>query len=391
MIDNTLASPYLCRPLEHGADIVVHSATKFIGGHGTSIGGIIVDGGKFDYAGSGRFPGFTEPDPSYHGVVFSQLPEPLRPAQYILKCRLQYQRDIGPAIAPFNSFLFLQGLETLSLRMERHSQNALAVAQWLEARDEVQWVKYPGLASSPWHERAQKYLPERPGRDRRRSASRAGSRRARSSSTRSSCTATSPTWATCAASPSTRPPPRTSSSRRRAGDHRRHARPRAPVGRASSRSTTSSPTSTPASAPPRAEPASVERQRARSRSRERGGRATIPAAGSSPTFADGLKLEAGGALETATVAYETWGDARARRVERGARAARAHPRQPRRRTRRTRARRRRVVGRHHRPGCPIDTDRFFVVCPNVLGGCQGTTGPSSRRPATAGPTGRASR
>jgi len=159
VIDNTLASPYLCRPLEHGADIVVHSATKFIGGHGTSIGGIIVDGGKFDYVASGRFPGFTEPDPSYHGVVFSQLPEPLRPAQYILKCRLQYQRDVGPAISPFNAFLFIQGLETLSLRMERHSQNALKVAQWLEARDEVKWVKYPGLASSPWHERAQKYLP----------------------------------------------------------------------------------------------------------------------------------------------------------------------------------------------------------------------------------------
>ena len=163
VIDNTLASPYLSQPLRWGADIVVHSATKFIGGHGTSIGGIIVDGGKFDYAGSGRFPGFTEPDPSYHGVVFSQLPEELRPAQYILKCRLQYQRDVGPAIAPFNSFLFLQGLETLSLRMERHSQNALAVAQWLEARDEVQWVKYPGLTSSPWHERARKYLPNGQG------------------------------------------------------------------------------------------------------------------------------------------------------------------------------------------------------------------------------------
>ena len=163
VIDNTLASPYLTRPLEWGADIVVHSATKFIGGHGTSIGGIIIDGGKFDYVASGRFPGFTEPDPSYHGVVFSQLPEELRPAQYILKCRLQYQRDVGPAIAPFNSFLFLQGLETLSLRMERHSQNALAVAQWLEARDEVQWVKYPGLPSSPWHDRAKKYLPNGQG------------------------------------------------------------------------------------------------------------------------------------------------------------------------------------------------------------------------------------
>ena len=149
VIDNTLASPYLCRPLEHGADIVVHSATKFIGGHGTSIGGVIVDGGKFDYVASGRFANFTEPDPSYHGLVFSQLPEELRPAQYILKTRLQYQRDVGPALSPFNAFLFLQGLETLSLRMERHSQNALAVAQWLEARDEVEWVKYPGLGLEP--------------------------------------------------------------------------------------------------------------------------------------------------------------------------------------------------------------------------------------------------
>jgi O-acetylhomoserine (thiol)-lyase len=163
MIDNTLASPYLCRPIEHGTDIVVHSATKFIGGHGTSIGGVIVDAGRFDYAGSGRFANFTEPDPSYHGAVFSQLPEPLRPAQYVLKARLQYQRDVGPAISPFNAFLFLQGLETLSLRMERHSQNALAVAQWLEARDEVEWVKYPGLASSPWSERAKRYLPNGAG------------------------------------------------------------------------------------------------------------------------------------------------------------------------------------------------------------------------------------
>jgi O-acetylhomoserine (thiol)-lyase len=149
--------------LRYGADVVMHSATKFIGGHGTSIGGIIVDGGNFDYAGSGRFPNFTEPDPSYHGLVFSQLPEPLRPAQYILKTRLQYQRDIGPAIAPFNAFLFLQGLQTLSLRMERHSRNALAVAQWLEGRDEVEWVKYPGLKSSPWYERAQRLLPNGQG------------------------------------------------------------------------------------------------------------------------------------------------------------------------------------------------------------------------------------
>ena len=163
VVDNTLASPYLLNPLQWGADIIVHSATKFIGGHGTSIGGVIVDGGKFDYVASGRFANFTEPDPSYHGLVFSELPEPLRPAQYILKARLQYQRDIGAALSPFNSFLFLQGLETLSLRMERHSQNALAVAKWLGARDEVEWVAYPGLASSRWNDRAKKYLPRGQG------------------------------------------------------------------------------------------------------------------------------------------------------------------------------------------------------------------------------------
>ena len=159
VIDNILATPYLCNPLAHGADIVVHSATKFIGGHGTSIGGVIVDGGTFDYEGSGRFPGFTEPDPSYHGLVFGDLPEPLFPARFVLKARLQYLRDLGPAITPFNSFLFLQGVETLSLRMERHVQNAAAVATWLESRDEVAWVAYPGLASSRWHERQQRYMP----------------------------------------------------------------------------------------------------------------------------------------------------------------------------------------------------------------------------------------
>lgn len=159
VVDNTLASPYLCNPLAHGADIVTHSATKFIGGHGTSVAGIIVDGGTFDYEGSGRFPNFTEPDPSYHGLAFSGLPEPLWPARYILKARLTYMRDLGAAISPFNAFLMLQGLETLSLRMERHSQNALAIAQWLEARPEVTKVHYAGLASSPWHARSAKYLP----------------------------------------------------------------------------------------------------------------------------------------------------------------------------------------------------------------------------------------
>jgi O-acetylhomoserine (thiol)-lyase len=159
VIDNTLATPYLCRPLEHGADIVVHSATKFIGGHGTSIGGVIIDGGHFDYEGSGRFPGFTEPDPSYHGLVFAQLPPELFPARYVLKARLQYLRDVGAAIAPFNSFLFLQGLETLSLRMERHVANASRVASWLENRSDVKWVNYPGLDSSPWHNLQERYLP----------------------------------------------------------------------------------------------------------------------------------------------------------------------------------------------------------------------------------------
>ena len=159
VVDNTLATPYLVRPLEHGADIVVHSATKFIGGHGTSIGGVIVDGGTFDYENSGRFPTFTEPDPSYHGLVFGELPAPLFPARFVLKARLHYLRDLGPAVAPLNSFLFIQGLETLSLRMERHVANATAVAQWLEARNDVRWVRYAGLVSSPWHERQQRYLP----------------------------------------------------------------------------------------------------------------------------------------------------------------------------------------------------------------------------------------
>jgi O-acetylhomoserine (thiol)-lyase len=163
VVDNTLATPFLCRPLEHGADIVVHSATKFIGGHGTSIGGVIVDGGHFNYEESGRFPGFTTPDPSYHGLVFAELPEPLFPARYVLKARLQYLRDIGASIAPFNSFLFLQGLETLSLRMERHVENANRVASWLEARSDVKWVNFPGLDSSPWHNLQERYLPKGAG------------------------------------------------------------------------------------------------------------------------------------------------------------------------------------------------------------------------------------
>lgn len=160
IIDNTFASPYLCRPLDHGADIVLHSATKFIGGHGTSIGGIVVDGGKFDWAASGKFPGLTQPDPSYHGVVYT---EAVGPIAYIIKMRVQLLRDMGAALAPFNSFLFLQGLETLHLRMERHSSNALAVAKFLESHPAVDWVSYAGLPSHPSYELGQRYLPNGQG------------------------------------------------------------------------------------------------------------------------------------------------------------------------------------------------------------------------------------
>lgn len=160
IVDNTFPSPYLCRPLEHGADIVVHSATKFIGGHGTSIGGVIVDGGKFDWKASGKFPGLTEPDPSYNGVVYTDA---VGPVAYIIKARVQLLRDMGAALSPFNSFLLLQGLETLHLRMERHSSNAQKVAEFLESHDAVEWVNYPGLPSHPSYELAQKYLPNGKG------------------------------------------------------------------------------------------------------------------------------------------------------------------------------------------------------------------------------------
>ncbi|MBD0354168.1 MAG: O-acetylhomoserine aminocarboxypropyltransferase/cysteine synthase [Rubrobacteraceae bacterium] len=153
IVDNTLPSPYLVQPLAHGADIVVHSATKFIGGHGTTIGGVIVDGGRFPWD-NGKFPGFTEPDPSYHGLeIYPTLGE----LSFILKARIQMLRDYGPALSPFNSFLFLQGLETLPLRMERHSQNAMAVAEFLQDHPKVNWINYPGLPSHPTHEVAKKY------------------------------------------------------------------------------------------------------------------------------------------------------------------------------------------------------------------------------------------
>ena len=158
MIDNTFATPYLCRPFEWGANLIVHSTTKFLGGHGTTIGGIIVDGGNFDWT-SGRFPNFTEPDPSYHGLVYADLGAPA----FILKARVQILRDIGACQAPFNSWATIQGIETLSLRMDRHVSNAQKVAEYLEADDRVSWVSYPGLASHPDHAKAQKYLPKGPG------------------------------------------------------------------------------------------------------------------------------------------------------------------------------------------------------------------------------------
>lgn len=158
MIDNTFATPYLCRPFEWGANIVTHSTTKFIGGHGTSIGGVIVDGGNFDWT-SGRFPNFTTPDPSYHGLVYADL----GPAAFILKARVQILRDFGACQSPFNAWQTIQGIETLSLRMDRHVANAQRVAQFLAGHPCVRWVAYPGFASHLDQERAQKYLPKGAG------------------------------------------------------------------------------------------------------------------------------------------------------------------------------------------------------------------------------------
>jgi O-acetylhomoserine (thiol)-lyase len=158
IVDNTVATPFLIRPIEFGADIVVHSATKYLGGHGTAVAGIIVDSGNFDWS-RGKFSGFTTPDPTYHGVVYKDLGAPA----FALKARVQLLRDLGPAISPFNAFLVVQGIETLSLRMERHIANAQRVAEWLEARDEVQSVHYAGLPSSPWHAAGKKYAPRGTG------------------------------------------------------------------------------------------------------------------------------------------------------------------------------------------------------------------------------------
>jgi O-acetylhomoserine (thiol)-lyase len=159
IVDNTFASPYLCRPLDWGADIVVHSATKFIGGHGTSIGGIIVESGRFPWD-NGKYPGMTEPSPGYHGIRFR---ETFGEYGYLMKARVENLRDLGPALSPFNSFLFLQGLETLHVRMERHVRNAEQVAAFLAEHPEVSWVSYPGLPDSPYRPLAEKYLPKGTG------------------------------------------------------------------------------------------------------------------------------------------------------------------------------------------------------------------------------------
>jgi len=161
IIDNTV-SPYLLRPIDFGADIVVYSATKFIGGHGTSLGGVIVDSGKFDWT-NGKFPLIADPDPSYHGVKFVEALKPIGNIAYIIKARVTLLRDLGPAISPFNAFLLLQGLETLHLRMPRHCENALAVAKYLEKNPRVAWVNYPGLEASPEKARTAKYLPKGAG------------------------------------------------------------------------------------------------------------------------------------------------------------------------------------------------------------------------------------
>ncbi|WP_272026957.1 bifunctional o-acetylhomoserine/o-acetylserine sulfhydrylase [Kocuria rosea] len=168
IVDNTVATPYLVQPLRWGADVVVHSATKFLGGHGTAIGGVIVDSGAFDYGRyPDRFPGFNQPDESYGGLVYAEALGAEGPfgvnLSYILKARVQLLRDLGSAISPFNAFLIEQGIETLSLRMERHVANAGTVARWLEAREDVRSVTWAGLESSPWHERAQKYAPRGAG------------------------------------------------------------------------------------------------------------------------------------------------------------------------------------------------------------------------------------
>jgi len=160
IVDNTLATPYLCKPIDHGADIVVHSLTKFLGGHGNSMGGLIVDGGRFNWSREGRYPMLSEPRPEYHGVV---MHETFGNFGFAMACRMLALRDIGSAISPFNSFLILMGIETLPLRMQRHCDNTQAVTEWLARHPKIAWVSYPGLAGDKYHALARKYVPKGAG------------------------------------------------------------------------------------------------------------------------------------------------------------------------------------------------------------------------------------
>ena len=220
IVDNTVPTPYLIRPIEHGADIVVHSATKYLGGHGTAIGGVIIDSGNFDWvANAERFPSFNTPDPSYNNLIWGVDlgPDGLFKANvsFIFKARLQGLRDIGPAISPFNAFLISQGIETLSLRIERHIANATKVAEFLAAADEVESVSYPALDSQPVARSSSRSTRRVAAGRSWRSRSRAGSRPGRSSPMRWSCSPTWPTSVTSGRSSSIRRRPRTPSSRRR--------------------------------------------------------------------------------------------------------------------------------------------------------------------------------
>ena len=382
VIDNTLASPYLVPAARARAP--TSSCTRPPSSSAVTArrsAGSSSTAGSSTTRAAGASPNFTEPDPSYHGLVFSQLPEPLRPAQYILKARLQYQRDIGPAIVAVQLVPVPPGpRDAVAAHGAALARTRSAVAQWLEARDEVEWVIYPGPGVEPV-ERAGEEVPAQRARARSSSFGIKGGLEAGQKFVDSlelhSHLANVGDVRSLAIHPAT-----TTHQQLDADEQATTgvtARPRAPVGR--HRVDRRHPRRPRRRVPRRevAEPTSVTRRRPRSPAR--GGRATIPGAGSSPRFADGLKLEAGGALGDGDGRLRDVGHARARRVERGPRAARAHRRQPRRRARGSRATATSAGGTASSgPACPIDTDRFFVVCPNVLGGCQGTTGPSSDAP-----------
>ena len=381
IVDNTLATPYLIRPLEWGADVVVHSATKYLGGHGSAIAGVIVDGGNFDFTKEPeRFPGFNTPDPSYNGLVYGRdlgangaLGANL---SYILKARVQLLRDLGSAVAPFNAFLIAQGLETLSLRVERHVDNAVKVATWLEGHDDVESVAYAGLPSSPWFERGRKYGPKGTGAVvafNIKGGAGGGQALRRRTGTALACG--QPGRRPFAGDPSGLHHARTAQPCRAAGRRchpgagpalgwtgKRGGHPCRPgrgvpgrQGRVSNAGTVES-----------GHPVTLQQQ-----GYQPG--ATVDGEVRSARIGD-LPLEAGGLLPDVTIAYETWGTLNAdasnavlvqhaltgsTHVARGASDEDGWWEG--------------LVG----PGKAVDTDRYFVVAANMLGGCYGTTGPSS--------------